>query len=92
MISAGPGKTALEVVDDGIGFDPAAAEPTTDSRLGVVGMHERADYVRGRLEIRSAPGRGTRVRLDLPWALTEPPSEPPHEPSHTLLEPALPDR
>ncbi|MBT8337001.1 MAG: sensor histidine kinase [Gemmatimonadetes bacterium] len=77
-----------DVEDDGIGFNPAAAEPTTDSRLGVVGMHERADYVRGHLEIRSARGRGTRVRLDLPWALTEPPTDP----SHDLLHTALPDR
>ena len=84
-----PDAFRAEVQDDGIGFDPAEAEPTTDSRLGVVGMHERADYVRGHLEIRSEHGHGTLVRLDLPWALTEPPTDPvTPQPLHH----ALPDR
>lgn len=60
-----------EVVDDGSGFDPESAVPTTDTQLGLVGMRERAEYVQGRFTIESAPGRGTVVRIELPWAITE---------------------
>ncbi len=61
------------IVDDGIGFDPRSALPSTDSRLGLVGMRERADYVGGSVTVLSRLGLGTLVRLDVPWGLTEPP-------------------
>jgi signal transduction histidine kinase len=52
----------LEVEDDGVGFDPDA--PATRSRrLGLTSMEERAQRVGGTLEIRSAPGAGTTIRL-----------------------------
>jgi signal transduction histidine kinase len=52
----------LEVVDDGVGFDPEA--PAARSRrLGLTSMEERAARLGARLEIRSAPGAGTTVRL-----------------------------
>lgn len=73
-----------EVADDGTGFDPAAAVPSTDARLGLVGMRERAEYVQGRFGIDSAPGVGTILRLDLPWAPTEPLPESPYAPALEL--------
>jgi signal transduction histidine kinase len=66
-----------EIMDDGVGFDPSSAPPATDSRLGLVGMRERADYVGGAFTVHSESGSGTSVRLDLPWGLTEPPAEAP---------------
>ncbi len=55
---------ALEVSDDGHGFDPA--DPELRSRhLGLTSMEERAAELGGRLEISSAPGGGTTVRLEL---------------------------
>ena len=52
----------LEVSDDGAGFDPA--DPALRSRrLGLTSMEERARRLGGRLEIESAPGAGTMVRL-----------------------------
>ncbi len=52
----------LEVEDDGVGFDPDA--PSTRSRrLGLTSMEERAQRVGGTLEITSAPGAGTTVRM-----------------------------
>jgi signal transduction histidine kinase len=59
---ADPDRVTLLVEDDGRGFDPA--EPH-EGRLGLVGMRERAQLAGGRLEIRSAPGTGTTVRLQL---------------------------
>ncbi len=59
------GRLMLEVSDDGAGFDPA--DPGLRSRrLGLTSMEERARRLGGRLEIRSAPGAGTRVRLEAP--------------------------
>jgi len=54
----------LEVVDDGAGFDPSAAG-LRSRRLGLTSMEERAERIGGRLEVRSAPGAGTRVRLEV---------------------------
>jgi signal transduction histidine kinase len=58
----GGGGLVLEVSDDGVGFAPA--DPELRSRhLGLTSMEERARELGGRLEIRSAPGAGTTVRL-----------------------------
>src|SRR4051794_35825208 len=60
--SAG-GTVLLEVSDDGMGFEPS--DPDVRSRrLGLTSMEERAARLGGRLEIRSAPGEGTTVRLE----------------------------
>lgn len=55
-----------EVVDDGRGFD--AAQTPSGIRFGLASMRERAELAGGRLEIRSAPGNGTAVRVELPVA------------------------
>jgi signal transduction histidine kinase len=62
------GVVELEVEDDGQGFDPAtAAAPAPSGRgLGLLGMRERLELVGGRAIIESAPGQGTRVRLQVP--------------------------
>ena len=60
----GGGCVRLEVRDNGRGFDPAA-ELTEDHR-GVRNMTTRAHGVRGTLDIESAPGSGTVIRLELP--------------------------
>jgi two-component system sensor histidine kinase UhpB len=55
-------RVVLEVADNGKGF--AFAEETKG--LGISGMRERALLVDGSLEVDSSPGRGTRVRLEVP--------------------------
>jgi signal transduction histidine kinase len=54
----------VEVADDGIGFDPDAPELRA-RHLGLTSMEERARELGGRLEIRSRPGSGTTVRLEV---------------------------
>lgn len=54
----------LTVEDNGSGFDPASAVP--DGHYGLAIMRERAARMGARLEIDSAPGRGTTVTLRMP--------------------------
>ena len=57
----------LEVVDDGSGFDPAALErESRPGHFGLVLLRDRASAAGGRLGVRSAPGEGTTVRMELP--------------------------
>ncbi len=51
----------LTVTDDGAGF-----EPSEDRGLGVLGMEERVTHLGGTFRMRSAPGAGTRIDVDLP--------------------------
>jgi two-component system, NarL family, sensor histidine kinase UhpB len=62
------GVVVATVADDGQGFDAAAIlrAPTGEHGLGLFGMRERAEYVGGRVEIRSDEGRGTTVRATVP--------------------------
>jgi signal transduction histidine kinase len=57
----------LEVIDDGSGFDVEAASRAS-RRLGLVSMRDRAAGVGGSFSVRSAPGSGTQVRLEVPDA------------------------
>jgi signal transduction histidine kinase len=56
------------VGDDGVGFHVAEATRagSTNAALGIRGMHERIAAVDGKLEILSAPGRGTEVMIKIP--------------------------
>lgn len=54
----------LEVVDDGVGFDPAAA--TGDDRLGLRGTASLVREHGGTMEVDSTPGSGTMVRVEVP--------------------------
>ena len=55
----------VTIIDDGIGFDPAG-EPPKGGHFGIIGMRERARLMGGSLAITSAPGEGTRLRLEIP--------------------------
>lgn len=62
-LAFGDDAVSLEVVDDGVGFDP---QDQRDGAYGILGMKERAAMVGGSLTVESAPGRGTRVYCTLP--------------------------
>jgi two-component system, NarL family, sensor histidine kinase UhpB len=66
-----PDTVQVELEDDGTGFDPSGMFARPDGHLGVLRMHERARYAGGRLEVDAAPGRGTRLRLELPRSGSE---------------------
>ncbi|HEU0282472.1 MAG TPA: PAS domain S-box protein [Gallionella sp.] len=54
----------VEVRDDGKGFDPAAI--SAKNSFGLMGMRERALAVGGKVEITSAPSKGTVVSVHIP--------------------------
>jgi PAS domain S-box-containing protein len=58
----------LEVEDDGIGFSKPynRAELAREGHLGVVGMAERVEAIRGQFDVVSEPGKGTLVRVIVP--------------------------
>jgi len=58
------GQLTLEVRDDGVGFRPDDPE-LRSRRLGLTSMEERAGRIGGRLEIHSAPGQGTDIKLEV---------------------------
>jgi signal transduction histidine kinase len=57
---------ALEIGDDGIGFDPNASYP---GHLGLRSMRERIAEIGGVLDLMSAPGQGTQVRARAPTGI-----------------------
>ena len=60
----------LLVSDDGVGFDPSVSSSTpspTGGGFGMTSMRERARLIGGRIEVRSAPGMGTRVDAEVPY-------------------------
>ncbi|MEO8681753.1 MAG: ATP-binding protein, partial [Vicinamibacterales bacterium] len=60
----------IEIEDDGIGFDLAVAHGRLQHGLGLIGMRERATHLGGTFDVQTAPGRGTRMIIDLPAAAT----------------------
>ena len=60
-------KIRLSVRDDGVGFSPERAQGRSLS-FGLSGMRERAALLGGTLLLRSAPGKGATVILELPRA------------------------
>lgn len=67
-ISFTPQGTDLEVSDNGVGMSSGAdiAQLASRGHLGLLGVQERVELLDGRVEIESASGRGTTVRLHIP--------------------------
>jgi NarL family two-component system sensor histidine kinase YdfH len=63
-LSCADARLEIQVRDNGIGFDPAAAAQA--GHYGLLGMRERARLAGGKLEIISGPETGTTLQLYLP--------------------------
>jgi PAS domain S-box-containing protein len=59
------GRVTLTVSDDGRGFDPNRIGAS--GGLGLINMRERARQLNGTFELDSRPGRGTTVRVTIPF-------------------------
>jgi signal transduction histidine kinase len=66
-LRSGPSTASLEVVDDGVGFDPAVAGArAAEGHLGLKGLKGLVADAGGRLEITTGRGRGTTVTVEVP--------------------------
>ena len=50
------------ITDDGIGFDPTQKR----QGIGITNMQSRVETLNGNLKIISAPGKGTRLQVEIP--------------------------
>jgi signal transduction histidine kinase/ligand-binding sensor domain-containing protein len=66
QLEYGPDTIALEVRDDGSGFEAGEEAVSPQGHYGLTGMRERAAAIGGTLEVSSEPGAGTSVRLQAP--------------------------
>jgi len=53
----------LEISDDGVGFDPAAASES--GGLGLRGIAERVAQLGGQISVQSALDAGTQLRVEI---------------------------
>lgn len=58
----------VSVEDDGVGFNPAktTSAATRTGGFGLFSIRERLEQVGGRLQIKSAPGCGTKITVVAP--------------------------
>jgi len=53
--------------DNGLGFDPQRPRAEGERLgMGLVDMHERAEFVGGRCAVASSPGKGTEIVIEIP--------------------------
>jgi len=58
-------RVTLEIMDDGVGFKPE--ESVEGGGLGLDGIIERTELLNGDLTLDSWPGRGTTIRIEVPY-------------------------
>ena len=68
MLLGGKEVLAVTVHDDGVGFAP---EGLRDRGLGLIGIEERVRELGGEISLRSAPGRGTVLSVEIPLVSKE---------------------
>ncbi len=65
-LEASPSHTLrFSVADDGCGFEPDVAPGPALGHFGLCGVRERLGKLNGRMEIKSSPGNGTKVRVTI---------------------------
>jgi signal transduction histidine kinase len=65
-------EVALDVRDDGTGFDLATGTPSDTGGYGLIGMRQRIEGLSGTLQIESEPGIGTAVSARVPAVGAQP--------------------
>jgi signal transduction histidine kinase len=68
-LSESEGGAAMEIIDDGVGFQPQDALVAAPGHMGLAAMRERAEMAGGRCELHSLPGQGTTLDVWLPVSI-----------------------
>jgi signal transduction histidine kinase/PAS domain-containing protein/ActR/RegA family two-component response regulator len=85
------GKTiAITVEDEGAGFDPSRLKQDGDGGFGLFSVRERIGLLGGLLLVESAPGKGSRFTMTLPYSKPPVPT-PPVQPTAAPAETCAPD-
>lgn len=68
---------SISIRDDGVGFNstgPPIPHPVSGTRrgYGLANMRERVELLGGRFTLRTSPGSGTRLRIEIPRAVDGP--------------------
>lgn len=72
IIACADGTLTLQVLDDGVGFQPDNAPNSDNGHFGLSGMRDRVKRLGSSLSIQSTPGKGTQIEARIPL--------PPHQP------------
>jgi two-component system LytT family sensor kinase len=67
------GHLVIEVIDDGVGIPKERQQGILESGIGISNVHERLEVLYGQdssLKIKSQPGKGTVIRLEIPELVT----------------------
>jgi len=70
LLERRPKALVVIVEDNGVGFQPVLEHGPgvpTEEHLGVLGMQERADMLKGRIMFERSSSGGTTVILEVPW-------------------------
>lgn len=68
-----PSELTVLIEDNGVGFDLPRALANPEAGIGLRNLHSRIEYLGGRLDIDSRPGRGTIVTIEVPLTAESPP-------------------
>jgi signal transduction histidine kinase/ligand-binding sensor domain-containing protein len=66
LVRKEPGMLRMILEDDGVGFDYDFVMKRAVAGFGLANLNERIRLLRGSLRIETAPGKGTRLSVDLP--------------------------
>ena len=66
QLSESNGVIRIEIEDDGKGFEPENVSHADRRHFGLMGIEERVEILGGKVRIDSAPGKGTRIHLEVP--------------------------
>jgi len=66
VVRRGEPRLRISISDNGHGFDPRAV-PAKD-HFGLQGMRDRVEMIGGRFRLRSRPGRGAMIAVEVPVA------------------------
>ena len=63
QVSKSDDQLSVTVEDDGKGFDPSVIKAT--SGIGWANIQNRVDFLKGKLDVHSEPGKGTSILIEL---------------------------
>lgn len=66
VVRRGEPRLRISISDNGHGFDPAGVD--SEKHFGLQGMRDRVEMIGGRFRLRSRPGRGAMIAVEVPIA------------------------